>query len=456
MISEKIYAISLSKQEALLYILEAFETRNVNYCILGNYNKSFFEENGDIDIVVSNEAVNKILKIMYDVLLGTNIKIVQAIQHEQTSWYIVVSWFDHKGNLNSLKLDFCGDYYRHNIKLIEYQKFLNNRIKHSVDKDKQIYVPDHSINFIYYLIKRIGKQNIEINHQFFLKTLYLADTNLAEKLLEQYFDVEIKHEIICCIENDNWNVIKEKYEEIYSKIIKRKYKFSIYNKYRGIRRNLKRIFYPTGISISFLGPDGCGKSTLISHIQKDLEPIFRKVSYTHFRPKVLGKSSDKEGKAVNNPHALKPRSNLISYLKMVYFVFDYILGGIIKDKPSVVSSTLVIYDRYFHDILVDPKRYRFGGEIRVIETLSKIIPEPNLIFVLYAPANILQNRKREVSYNESKRQVNEYMKLAKDIEANIIDTNKGIQTTVGEVELSIINYLEDRIINRYKLKEEVK
>ena len=43
------------------------------------------------------------------------------------------------------------------------------------------------------------------------------------------------------------------------------------------------------------------------------------------------------------------------------FFLDHWVGYIFKVRPALGRSNFVIFDRYFHDVLVDPRRYRYGG-----------------------------------------------------------------------------------------------
>jgi len=66
-----------------------------------------------------------------------------------------------------------------------------------------------------------------------------------------------------------------------------------------INRYIKRVINPTGIVISFLGPDGSGKSTIINALKKRELP-FRRIDYFHLKPRLLGAKGN--GKPVPNPH----------------------------------------------------------------------------------------------------------------------------------------------------------
>jgi len=91
----------------------------------------------------------------------------------------------------------------------------------------------------------------------------------------------------------------------------------------------------------------------------------------------------------------------------VYYTFGYV-----RLHLALARSTLVLNDRHFVDILVDRKRYRYGGPLWLLHLIWRVIPVPNLIIVLNAPPQVLQVRKQEVSFEETARQCNAYLSLA--------------------------------------------
>ena len=57
-----------------------------------------------------------------------------------------------------------------------------------------------------------------------------------------------------------------------------------------------------------------------------------------------------------------------------YILFDYTVGWWIMVRPLLVRSTLVVFDRYYHDLLVNPLRYRYGGPMWLARWIGKLIP----------------------------------------------------------------------------------
>jgi hypothetical protein len=178
---------------------------------------------------------------------------------------------------------------------------------------------------------------------------------------------------------------------------------------------LKRIFKKTGYAIAFMGTDGSGKSTIIQKIIPVLNEAFHNgIYYEHLRPNyipslavLLGKKK-REGAAVvnNNPHGNQPSGFLGSLFRLNYYLLDYTIGYMVKIflKKSV-KSCVWIFDRYYYDYYIDPKRNCISLPPWIVKFYGYIVPSPDLIICLGTDANVIRNRKPELPLSEIKRQV---------------------------------------------------
>jgi thymidylate kinase len=175
----------------------------------------------------------------------------------------------------------------------------------------------------------------------------------------------------------------------------------------GIRRWIR----PTGFCVAILGPDGSGKSSVIEQFVPEIEAFFSGTEYFHLRPHLLG------GIVVSQPPSYQRRVGsshgvLASTFKAAYLWADYALGYLFHVYPRLASSRLVIFDRYYHDLLVDVRRFRYGGPYWLLRLIAHLIPLPDLLLVLDAPPEMLQMRKPGLSEVESVRQTDEYQAVA--------------------------------------------
>lgn len=196
-----------------------------------------------------------------------------------------------------------------------------------------------------------------------------------------------------------------------------------------------------GITICFLGPDGSGKSTIIDGLINKQLP-FRRHDYFHLKPFPTNNSSP--SKPVENPHEFPPYSAFKSYVKLLYFIFQYNLGWVKNIFLLKRKFSLIIFDRYYDDLLIDSKRYRFGGNIKFAKWARNFIPKPELYIILTADANVIYKRKQEVPLEELKRQITEYRKLGEIRNYYNLDVNRAPEEIVNDVVVLITKKMNGR------------
>lgn len=150
--------------------------------------------------------------------------------------------------------------------------------------------------------------------------------------------------------------------------------------------------------ISFLGPDGCGKSTLINVLESNLKNT--DVTYFHLRPIV-----PKKNVSNNSPQQSKTYGFVLSFLKLCFLILQFNIGWLknIRGRKGVI-----IFDRYLYDVVIDPKRFRISLPAIILKIGIKLIPKPDIIFLLTGDPVVINERKKEVSLKETKRQMNLY------------------------------------------------
>ena len=441
--------IDKSKTKCLNNIFTYLNKNGISYCVVGDSKCLPERITSDIDIVISNNDIFCIQKKIIQFSKKNECQLVQVFQHENTAFYFVLSWIDGNGKVAFLHPDICSDYYRKGKPFLFASDLLSGRILAASDKgmEKQFYVPAPEMEFIYYFIKKIDKRSINQNQYEHLREQYLRSPNECHTWLHKYWS---QSNVSIIVELLKHKEVKDL--QIHLAVLQQglliNNRSSVRDHWYEFVRKVRRVLQPTGLVIVLLGPDGSGKSSVIEKIMCDLAPAFRKTQYIHFRPNI-GKRRKENNAPVDDPHSQKPRSWITSVVKILYLLFDYGMGYLLKIRPMLVRSTLVVFDRYYHDILVDPKRYRYGGYVWFVRAVGKLIPKPDLFILLNASAEVLQERKQEVSYEETERQQKKYLKLMDEVKNGvIINAEQEIDKVVADVNSAVLDYMRRRTERR--------
>jgi adenylate kinase len=110
-----------------------------------------------------------------------------------------------------------------------------------------------------------------------------------------------------------------------------------------------------------------------------------------------------------------------------------------------------LFDRYFHDVLVDPQRYRYGGPEWFAKFLSRIVPEPDLIILLDAHEEAIFSRKEELPLVEIGRQRETYRQLQfKRAQKVVVETESGIGPTLVSTSSAVAEFMRQRLVPRMR------
>jgi thymidylate kinase len=399
--------------------------------------------------MVSREDFMRLPRVLSSFARQVGFRLVRSIQHETTACSYALAR-SQPGQVLFLHPDACSDYRRANRTWLRPEAVLARRRRHP----NGFWIPAAADAFVYYLIKRIEKLSLEEQHTQQLTRLFFENEQSCAETLAQRLTAASAQLVLQAARSGNWRPVVDSIHKLREELLTRASRDSLKTKLEEWMRLIRRALHPTGLFVAIFGPDGSGKSSVVEPYLFALGPAFRQNACFHLRPRLLRGSA--AGQATNtDPHGQKARGALASTAKLLYLWADYLLGYCLRVRPLLMRSTLVVFDRYYYDLLIDPRRFRYAGPRWLARLAAALIPMPDLMLVLDAPVAVLQARKQEVGADESARQAEAYRTFANSAALRgrtiLINASRSMELVTRDCVDRTLELLESRTAKRLHL-----
>ena len=430
----------------LLRVFEVLDRAGIPYCVLHGYESYPAHIKSDVDCIVDRSATPRSLVT----LLYRNRETIGADVVRCQGRYIVLAGKSASGSPCYVTLDLSVDCEVNDLPLQDGQVVLSRRRRY-----RQFWIPAPAVEFDVYFARTIAKGGVDGVRGLRLISLYHKAPADCDQLVTRLWNVESRELIITAVRSGCWDSVNCNRDRLYAALRRRAIALRplrfVKNKLHAFAARAYRILRPQGVSVVLLGPDGAGKSSVIEALGPKLEPVLPRNVCWGFAPPLL--SLFRRGKrATNQPHGLPARSLPTSLVRLGYW-FAYHMFSFVGLRLALARSTLVLYDRHFVDILVDAKRYRYGGPIWTLRLLQHLIPKPDLVVLLDAPPEILQARKQEVPFEVTARQCQAYQSLVRTLpNGRIVDANQQKGRVADRVADLVLEKLRSALQCRFNLQ----
>ena len=199
-----------------------------------------------------------------------------------------------------------------------------------------------------------------------------------------------------------------------------------------------------GAFVLVVGPDGSGKSTLARRLVEATSGDFTAALHIHWRPEVLprlGSLVGVEAGDPSEPHAREPRGRFPSAVLLAYHWLDFLLGAWLRILPMRRRGGLVVMERGWPDIGVDPRRYRLRVSSKVVEQMGRLLPAPDVVLVLQADPEVLMRRKRELPIDELARQLRrwEHVRFPHRTSRSVLDVSRDKEAVLAQATSAVLS-----------------
>ena len=410
--------------EILDKYLKELTKNNVRYFILRNY-EGLPEENEskDVDLIIEPGSYKKASKILLQVFKEMKVPRYYVVKYERVRCWLGIDLDDNF----SIHIDLIEGYLNKGFEIFKFNQLYKNTEKY---KDYVVLNKPYDIAMLL-LYKVIASKQLKERYVKKISKIYSESKEHTDDIIKYAMGEKLGSTIISYLENGQYDKIVKMAKQI-SKTTKRKAfcRRPFYTIWHIIKFWCEKLYrigwcpkkYRKMIAVE--APDGTGKTTFIDGLTVTLAELFNtdieKMHVYHFRPTVLpnlGAVGEKAGvmeqdKDFTNPHRNTPANPISSFVRMVYYWIDYLIGGFVCIRKDVQFDKFTIFDRYIYDFIVDPVRSRIGLPRWIRVMFSKLVYKPKFVFVMMADTDVIYKRKQELTKEEITRQLGEFKRLA--------------------------------------------
>ena len=440
--SDPAAAAVLTRVELLAHVFEELNRRGVPVCVTHAHSDLTTAVDSDVDCVVpaSYDRRTLLTDLAGIRMAGKPVRVVQWL--DDGAQYIAIAGGDDRAPV-MVQLHVSPDFELDGHVYYTAEELIAARVFKGIFP---VTPPD--IEFACVLLNRIAKGAIGPTHAERLTRLYELAPVACAKQAQRFWSRTAASMLISDAQSGDWTPVRGQIARLATEMRRRRRHNGLLR--RGVRRlaatkrKTARWLRPrAGLHVVFLGPDGVGKSTVIEQVRDLIAPAFIDTSYHTFAPSLIPQRLQPDKPT---PHALPPRSFGASLLKAAWWSVCYTAGYAATIRPERVRGNFAVNHRYLLDAIVDPKRYRYSGPTWLLRAIWAVAPKPDLVFLLDAPAEVIQARKKEVPFAETARQRDAYRSLLAGMPyGRIINAARPLDEVVAEVNGILLDHLARRV-----------
>lgn len=437
-------------------LFDRLNQNSIRYCVLRNYASLPYTLDGsDIDMLIDPFDMNRAASVIESVVREFHGKRIcdYAVHTHIVRYcgYVEGAWW-------SLPIDLFSDLEYRGLPYFDAQEVLHRARLHN---DVRIASAEDAC-FIIFLKDLLFNDRARNGITEKAYPAYRQNEQVYKPLLENIFGKRSTEFLILCLSGKNEIYTRRSLahrlrRSLSIRSLQRKPLWTLRCRCSNMIQRLGRLFRRPGFWVVVLGTDGSGKSTILDGIEPVMESaLHNRIQHGHIRPHWLPSLARLFGQPeqqgpVSNPHESRPSGFLGSLFRLVYYSLDYTLGYWGRVYPSLVKRpALYVFDRYYYDFILDPRRVRLALPGWITRIMGAMIPKPDLILCLGADAEQIHARKPELPPKEIDRQVHSLKRFcAAHKRAFWIDTGGSIEQSLDQA----LEAITSAMASRYPMRQ---
>ena len=383
----------MKTSQELIAIVFEFLNENSKYAVLRNYHGlPYHNSSRDIDIIIEKQLFLEIESKIIQIVSECHFSIITLYKSEKLVTYICAS--TKNGIVDIIQFDFFFNTSLYGVLLLDAKNILDSCIFNGS---------------VFHVSKEYEFLDKYLQLKFLNKPYPKKYKNLKKEIEQNELIPKLLGEVssfsgIEALENISSNKFKRNVfiRNMKIKPLKQLLSFLLFLFYY-----IKNKITYKGFSIGFTGPDGAGKTTVIDEIIEGLGKVYSDIQFSHFRPTIIPNLGEVAHKTklksevdldYSNPHRGGQTSKINSFIRLLYYSIDYIIGYFLKTRSFLTRRSVVIFDRYFTDIIADSRRSRIFLNPKFLYWFGKLfIPKLDYNILLTANKDIILERKQELT-----------------------------------------------------------
>jgi thymidylate kinase len=428
---------------AVTAIFRAWQQAEIDFLILRNYERLPAFTTNDIDVLVNPEQLGQA-----EAILETAARQAGFRLHNRAEFATLALYLSHTTTQAQLHFDLFTDLKWRAFAFLDSRDFLSRKVDHGLFAAPHP-ADEAATNLLAYLIYS-GK--VKEKYKASIVAGFQTEPEMARSLLARTYGADLAALVVQDVARQDWLRLESRTVALRRALIFRQTARRPWATLGSLVANgarvARRFLEPPGLAVVLCGADGCGKSTAASALFDCLSGTFssQKGRHYHWKPPLFSARRRATRGPVIQPHAASVRGRAASLAFFVFHWLEFCLGSLLHIRPITFRGGLVVIDRFYYDFFVDQRRYRLNVPQWLVRAAYRLLPKPDLVFLLDAPPEVLRRRKQEVTPEETARQQQAYLALIKGLpNGRIIDASQSAEKVAAALQKEVLDFLAARL-----------